>query len=116
MLAVAFALERLTAVVRRCPELSMEAASLPTVPEADLREDVEVPWRVWGAVDGVVAEVLAVPVEERRLVVDVPEALLPVVVLERRVVPVWLLWVAVEVVALPLLRLTLLPVEELRRV
>ena len=116
MLAVAFALERLTAVVRRCPELSMEAASLPTVPAADLREDVEVPWRVWGAADGVAVEVLAVPVEERRLVVDVPEALLPVVVLERRVVPVWLLWVAVEVVALPLLRLTLLPVEELRRV
>ena len=116
MLAVAFALERLTAVVRRCPELSMEAASLPTVPAADLREDVEVPWRVWGAADGVAVEVLAVPVDERRLVVDVPEALLPVVVLERRVVPVWLLWVAVEVVALPLLRLTLLPVEELRRV
>ena len=43
MLAVAFALERLTAVVRRCPELSREEASLPTVPEADLREDVEVP-------------------------------------------------------------------------
>ena len=116
MLAVAFALERLTAVVRRCPELSMEAASLPTVPAADLREDVEVPWRVWGAADGVAVEVLAVPVEERRLVVDVPEALLPVVAVERRVVPVWLLCVAVEVVALPLLRLTLLPVEELRRV
>ena len=116
MLAVAFALERLTAVVRRCPELSMEAASLPTVPAADLREDVEVPWRVWGAADGVAVEVLAVPVDERRLVVDVPEALLPVVVLERRVVPVWLLCAAVEVVALPLLRLTLLPVEELRRV
>ena len=59
---------------------------------------------------------LAVPVEERRLVVDVPEALLPVVALERRVVPDWLLCVAVEEEALPLLRLTLLPVEELRRV
>ena len=38
MLAVAFALVREVAVVRRWPELSMEAASLPTVPEADLRE------------------------------------------------------------------------------
>lgn len=43
MLAVAFALERLTVVVRRCPELSMAVASLPAVPEADLRVDVEVP-------------------------------------------------------------------------
>ena len=52
----------------------MEVASLPTVPEADLLEVVLL-WLLWAAR---VSED-TVPAEDLRLVVEVPEALLPVV-------------------------------------
>ena len=92
MLAVALALLRDAWAARPRSLLLMEVASLPTVPEADLLEEVLL-WPVWAAR---VSED-TVPAEDLRLVVDVPEALLPVlaeellrlvvVAEERRVVP-----------------------------
>ena len=82
----------------------MEVASLPAVPVADLL--LEVLWLLWAARDSE-AEALAVPAEDLRDVVEVPEALLPeeaellrltVDSEERRVVPdCWAaLWLALE--------------------
>ena len=86
----------------------MEAASLPAVPAADLLEVVLL-WLLWAARDSEAAA-LAVPAEDLRDVVEVPEALLPeeaaallrltVDSAERRVVPDCcagaVLWAALE--------------------
>lgn len=74
MLAVALALLRDAWAARPRSLLLMEVASLPTVPEADLLEVVLL-WLLWAAR---VSED-TVPAEDLRLVVEVPEALLPVV-------------------------------------
>lgn len=83
----------------------MEVASLPALPAADLLLEVLL-WLLWAARDSE-AEALAVPAEDLRDVVAVPEALLPeeaellrltVDSEERRVVPdCWAaLWLALE--------------------
>jgi hypothetical protein len=134
LLAVAFALVREVVAARDRPSLLIEVASRPTVPAADLRLLAEL-WRVWPTAELVAAAELAEPVAERRVVVEVPEALLPealealpeFVAEERRVVPDC--WAeerlaeaeedcAAAEEALPLLRETLLLPEavELRRV
>ena len=91
MLAVAFALLRDAWAALPRSLLLMEVTSLPAVPVADLLEEV----LLWAARDSEAAA-LAVPAEDLRDVVEVPEALLPeaaallrltVDSAERRVVP-----------------------------
>jgi hypothetical protein len=74
LLAVALALLRDAWAARPRSLLLMEVASLPAVPVADLLEVVLL-WLLWAAR---VSED-TVPAEDLRLVVEVPEALLPVV-------------------------------------
>ena len=105
MLAVAFALLRDAWAARPRSLLLMEVTSLPAVPVADLLEEVLL-WLLWAARDSEAAA-LAVPAEDLRDVVEVPEALLPEAAAllrltvdseERRVVPdCWAaLWLAPE--------------------
>ena len=105
MLAVAFALLRDAWAALPRSLLLMEVTSLPAVPVADLLEEVLL-WLLWAARDSEAAA-LAVPAEDLRDVVEVPEALLPEAAAllrltvdseERRVVPdCWAaLWLAPE--------------------
>lgn len=75
MLAVALALLRDAWAARPRSLLLMEVASLPAVPVADLLL-AEVLWLLWAARLSEAAA-LAVPAEDLRDVVEVPEALLP---------------------------------------